>query len=261
MDVALIIPNYNNEKYLEKCLKSVINQSRLPDEVIIVDDCSSDSSRNIIDEYCNQYSFFRKMYNEINQGVSITRHKGILASDSEYITTLDADDYYLNTKKIENEVNLINKISKKGKDNIIAYSNITSVNDSGEKLKTEFNNFNSKEGNIYENILLRSMPIPRDFIFPKRIYMDLGGFSDIPLFEDWDLKIKLAKKCKFYYTNELGVAYRQHSSGLSSQSKSKVLFWLLKVFFQNITSVELHKKIRLTKIFIFNFIKTNLINK
>ncbi len=99
MSLTVIIPNYNNEKYIGKCIKSVLSQSLLPDEIIIVDDCSTDSSKQIIKEFAENNARIKPFFLEENGGVSHARNYGIKRSEGEYITFLDADDYYCNKKK------------------------------------------------------------------------------------------------------------------------------------------------------------------
>lgn len=92
ISVGIIIPVYNVERYLEECLESVLNQKEPFDEVIIVDDGSTDKSNAILKEYCAKYPEWI-LIEQRNQGLSIARNQGINASKSDYIAFLDADDY------------------------------------------------------------------------------------------------------------------------------------------------------------------------
>lgn len=90
--ISIIVPVYNAEKYLHKCLNSILNQELNNIEVIIIDDGSSDNSKKIIQEYQVKDSRVRAIY-QSNQGVSATRNKGIRIAKGEYIGFVDADDY------------------------------------------------------------------------------------------------------------------------------------------------------------------------
>lgn len=94
MDVSItvIIPVYNVEKYLVQCLESIVGQSVLFDEVILVNDGSSDKSLSICMEYCSNYKYF-KLINQNNQGLSAARNKGLECASKEYVMFLDSDDY------------------------------------------------------------------------------------------------------------------------------------------------------------------------
>lgn len=92
MSVSIIIANYNNSKYLDDCLKSVSMQSFADWEAIVVDDGSSDSSVDIINNFCNQDSRFSLIQHEKNRGLSVARNTGLKAARGKYIIFLDSDD-------------------------------------------------------------------------------------------------------------------------------------------------------------------------
>lgn len=89
---SIIVPVYNVEKYLNKCLDSVVKQTYKNYEVIIVCDKCSDNSEDIVDEYVKKYKNFTKIYAE-HTGLSKARNIGVDASSGDYILFLDGDDY------------------------------------------------------------------------------------------------------------------------------------------------------------------------
>lgn len=90
--VSVIVPVYNVERYIRKCLESLVNQTLYDIEIIVVNDGSTDLSKNIIEEYTNQYSNV-KYYKKENGGLSDARNYGMQYATGEYIAFLDADDY------------------------------------------------------------------------------------------------------------------------------------------------------------------------
>lgn len=97
--ITVIIPVYNVEKYLVQCLESVVNQTIPFDEVILINDGSTDKSLAICEKYTCKYSNF-KLINQENRGLSAARNVGIKYASSKYIMFLDSDDY-LRTDTIE----------------------------------------------------------------------------------------------------------------------------------------------------------------
>lgn len=91
--ISVIIPIYNVEKYLEKCLKSVINQTYKDLEIICVDDCSPDNSNKIVQEYLKKDSRIKLIKREKNGGLSAARNSGLKITTGEYIYFLDSDDW------------------------------------------------------------------------------------------------------------------------------------------------------------------------
>lgn len=97
MNISIIIPVYNVEPYIERCLNSIMNQTFTDGvECIIVNDCSPDKSLEIAQHLINQYKgniLFRIISHDKNQGVAVARNTGLKAAQGEYIIQIDSDDY------------------------------------------------------------------------------------------------------------------------------------------------------------------------
>ena len=89
---SIIVPIYNTEKYLEKCLDSIVNQTYKDFEIILVNDGSTDNSKEIIKKYIKKYDFI-KLINEKNQGLSAARNNGIKEVKTPFFLLVDSDDY------------------------------------------------------------------------------------------------------------------------------------------------------------------------
>ena len=92
--ISVIVPVYNVEKYLEECLDSIQNQTYSDIEVILVNDGSTDKSKEICGKYCKQDNRFQ-LLNQENQGLSAARNNGVAASTGEFIAFVDSDDIIL----------------------------------------------------------------------------------------------------------------------------------------------------------------------
>lgn len=90
--ISVIVPVHNAEKYLEKCLNSIIPQLNDQDEILLMNDWSTDSSTQICEEYSKKYNNIFTQYNE-NGGPSKTRNLGIEKATGKYLLFIDADDY------------------------------------------------------------------------------------------------------------------------------------------------------------------------
>ena len=99
------MPVYNYARYLDEALKSVFAQTRIPDEVIVVDDCSTDNPKEICDKYPVKY-----IRHEVNKGLSAARSTGIRASTSTYCFSFDADDI-LRPQAVEKHLELADENS------------------------------------------------------------------------------------------------------------------------------------------------------
>lgn len=90
--VSIIVPVYNVEKYLERCLNSLINQTYLNLEILLIDDGSKDNSLSICKEY-EKKDLRIHVYHKDNEGLGLTRNYGIAKATGEYIIFIDSDDY------------------------------------------------------------------------------------------------------------------------------------------------------------------------
>ena len=91
--VSIIVPVYNVELYLRECLDSIINQTLKDIEIICVDDCSTDNSYIILDEYSKKDSRIKLLKHNVNKGLGPARNTGINVAQGEYIGFIDSDDY------------------------------------------------------------------------------------------------------------------------------------------------------------------------
>ena len=103
--ISVIIPAYNAEKTIRRALISVENQTMLPKEVIVIDDCSSDQTSTIIREYMSESKLnIRHEIQAANAGAGSARNAGWLVSSEKYVAFLDADDMW-HPKKLEIQFN------------------------------------------------------------------------------------------------------------------------------------------------------------
>lgn len=105
--VSIITPVYNSEEYLEETILSVINQTYKNWELLLVDDCSTDNSYEIIEKYLTDERI-KYLRNERNSGPAITRNVGLETANGKYIALLDSDDFWGKTK-LENQVKFMVK--------------------------------------------------------------------------------------------------------------------------------------------------------
>lgn len=90
--VTLVIPVYNSEKYIGRCLESILNQTFKDVDILVINDGSRDKSKEIVKEYQLKYNNI-KLINQENMGVAKTRNKAIKMADTKYIMFMDNDDY------------------------------------------------------------------------------------------------------------------------------------------------------------------------
>lgn len=126
--LSIIVPVYNVEKYLRRCLTSIINQTYINLEIILVDDGSTDKSGNICDEFAEKDSRITVIHKK-NEGVSVARNIGLDIAKGDYIGLVDSDDYI----KADMYTNLLELIMTSDSD--MAVCNFSYVDENGNLLE------------------------------------------------------------------------------------------------------------------------------
>ncbi|MBR4904404.1 MAG: glycosyltransferase [Selenomonadaceae bacterium] len=241
--VSVIVPMYNAEKYIGECLDSLLNQTFQNFEVILVNDCATDNSRQVAETYLEKFGGRLKIYdNKKNSGVSVTRNRGLLLSRGEYVFFLDSDDiitetaleemYNLAKKYDADFVNCMKnyKMSEDGKDRKLFSLKKITPND--ETLAEEDLNWRFKK--LYTGTLGWGPPrkfLRRDFLIENELFF----IKNILSAEDkvWTLGILFCAK-KMVHAPLALYFYRQSENSITRTKKTfrqKVMLSLTAYFY------------------------------
>ncbi|UKO97248.1 glycosyltransferase family 2 protein [Nostoc sp. UHCC 0870] len=219
--VSVIIPAYNAEKFISKTLQSVLSQTYINIEVLVVDDGSLDRTTEIVESFARNDNRVI-LIKQSNKGVAAARNLAISKSTGEYIAPVDADDIWY-PKKLEKQVEcFLNADSSVGV--VYAWSAIIDEDDAiiGEYNYWSYLNMNSVEGDVYKEILFRnflgnaSVPLIRRVCFET-----IGGYNselkqnNAQGCEDLDIYLRLAEHYKFCVVQEFLIGYRQVNGSMS----------------------------------------------
>lgn len=206
MKVSLIIPVYNVEAFLERCLDSVQNQTYKDTEVIIVNDGSTDSCPAIIEKYVEKNPNFKGFTIE-NSGQGGARNYGIEKATGEYVAFLDSDDYIA-----PNCIERLVETAQKHNSDIVVCS-CYDVKEDGTVISNVGNNISNKTTSISENPeILFNRVAPWGKLFRKSVFGDLR-FATRVWYEDMRLipklylnaqKISYIEDPLFYYVQRAG---------------------------------------------------------
>ena len=250
---SIIVPVYNTEKYLKRCLDSIKNQSFKDYEVIIVNDGSTDNSSDII----SKYSY--KVINQENLGLSMARNNGVKESSGEYLIFLDSDDYI--EKDLLKEVNE----SLSNNPDLVRYQ-IKEVFDDEENINYEEEPFDNKSGveafklitkyhfveNAWAYVIKRDFYLKEKFSFKKGTYHEDFGLMPLVI-----IKSKIVNSI-----NYVGYCYYQRSGSIMnnndySKTKKKVNDFYNHYLY---LTKEINKT-KLDKTYFMSFISNSLILK
>lgn len=187
MKYSIIVPTYNRENYISKCIDSVLNQTYDNFELIIVDDGSTDNTENIIKKYNdNRLKYFKND----NHGIAYSRNYGIDKASGDYLFFLDSDDYI--------ERNLLEEVNKNIKKNDVLIFNYKEIFEKDNRVKENkfiaFENYKLKDHPELINIINLG---PCNKIYKKELFTDPNNRFPMGMkYEDFPLVIKLFKDAK-----------------------------------------------------------------
>lgn len=221
--VSVVITCYNNQTTILKAIQSVIDQTYKNLQIIVVDDCSTDQSRDVVSSVSDPR--FKLISLPKNGGVSSTRNMGYRNATGAFITQLDGDDF-LHPEKIKNEVTTA--LQNPGS---AVFSKYVVVQD-GRKI-FRLADLSRKSSVIsYAGLLYRTEYLGRDWLIPAAVLQDHSFDENISLYEDWKFAIHVARRCKVLYVNEVGTYYVKFTGSLSSKPWADHRSALNNIFFE-----------------------------
>ncbi|HKJ53704.1 MAG TPA: glycosyltransferase [Gammaproteobacteria bacterium] len=211
MRISVVIPSYNRRHTLERALQSVVEQTSPVDEVILVDDGSTDGSHRLVEARFPGVSIIRQP----NRGVSAARNRGIEAAGCDWIALLDSDDCWL-PRKIES----IRDAGSRHPGQVLFHSDEIWMRN-GRRVNPMHKH--RKSGGW---IFIRCLPLcaisPSATVMRKSTLLELGMFDEsLPACEDYDLWLRLCHRYPVHYIDEpLIVKYGGHEDQLSRRHKA-----------------------------------------
>ncbi len=191
--VSVIIPLYNKEKYIAKAISSVLNQSFVDFELIIVNDGSTDKSERVVKDFNDQRI---SLYTKENGGVSSARNFGIEKSKFEYVALLDGDDWWK-----EDFLSILISLKNKFTDSGIWAGRYVQVNEAGDQIA--LNRFPQIEEGIFDLFDYFYAICSSSILLRKSVFNECGYFNEkLTHGEDTDMWIRIALKYNICYTNK-----------------------------------------------------------
>ncbi len=219
--VSVIIPTYNYSHFLREAIQSVLDQTFGDFEVIVVDDGSTDDTRQVVSSFTDPR--IKYIYQE-NRGVSAARNTGISACCGEYIALLDSDDVWVSSQKLDLQVRILD--ARPEVSVVCSDVNIIDV-DTGVFINTLWNNdqrlgrFNPHVSSkkLFRRLLARGCFIPTSSTLFRHVVFDIVGLFDESLrtHEVWDMSVRVLLRFDMALIDTPLVNYRQHNTSLSAQ--------------------------------------------
>ena len=208
IDISVVIPTYNRSKLLCRSIRSVLNQTFQPKEIIVVDNGSNDNTRDMISK---SFRNIRYIYHN-KKGVSAARNIGIKISRSNWVSFLDSDDEWMKDKLLLQKEYIL----KNPNVNFLHTNEIWFKN--GKHLNQK--NIHRKYGGyIFENCLKLCCISPSSTLIKKKLFDKTGYFDEsFQVCEDYELWLRISSKIKIHFLEDkLTIKHGGHDGQLSQK--------------------------------------------
>lgn len=207
--IAVFVPCYNHAAYVEQTLRSILRQTLKPDELLVIDDGSTDGSAKIIETVLKDCSFPCELISRPNRGLSATLNEGFKRTSGEYFAYLGSDDLWLPTF-LEERVDLL----ERRPDAVLAHGNAYTIDGDSRIFET------SADWNTYvdENarpLLDRALAPISSTVCHRRAVLEKFNWNEASRLEDFELYLYLSYEGVFAFDPRVFSAWRMHASNTS----------------------------------------------
>jgi glycosyltransferase involved in cell wall biosynthesis len=233
MKISVYITSYNQKEYLIQAVQSVLSQTLKPSQIVLVDDCSTDGSREVIEGYVSRYAdLITPIYHAQNQGVARSRIDGVEAATGDYVSHVDGDDRFL-PSKLEKEAALLTDTANAQ----IAFSDYYYIDDEGSRTGHWTDSQKPPVRDVFCRTFARDFPkrsLFRNELTERQAWKEIGYYDpNLSLYEDYEMLIRLTKQLRVAYHDEPLSEYRIHEAGLSRARAAEHLAALSYIYEKN----------------------------
>ena len=216
--ISVIIPTYNRGNLIENTIKGVINQTYTDWELLIVDDGSTDNTKEIVGEFIKNDKRIKYFYEENSGCPSVPRNLGIEKASGEYVAFLDSDDEWFPTK-LEKQLAVFEN-SDNPKLGVVACYLYVKDHKTG-KILYKYNKY--YRGNVLDKLVINNFPLTSSCIMTKLSILKEAGIFDTSLRigEDTDMWLRISEKeYQFDYVPEYLLNYLVHDNNIYYGNKN-----------------------------------------
>lgn len=217
--VSIIMPSYNTARYIAESIKSVQDQTYTDWELLIVDDCSTDNTDDIVKDFLTD-TRIRYIKNEKNSGAALSRNRALREAKGRWIAFLDSDDLW-HPEKLEKQIAFMDK-----NDYHFSYTNYVEIDEASapnRKVITGPKRITGKGMHSY------CWPGCLTVMYDAET-VGLIQIADIRKNNDYAMWLKVCKKATCYLLDEELAKYRKRSGSISNHSYTKLIKWHYKLF-------------------------------
>lgn len=212
--VSVVMPSFNQDKYISEAIESVLNQNFRDLELIIIDNNSTENSQEIIKNCQEKDARIKFLFHEKNEGIAKSLNDGLNIAKGKYISLICSDDIWVKNK-LEKQLEILEK-----NENLIVWTAGEIVDKKGKPIGKNFSplpGFSNKKksGNLFLELLKGNFLFFSSLIFKKQNLGTIKFNERLKLLNDYQFGVDIARKYKYYFISEPLAKYRIHETNIS----------------------------------------------
>ncbi len=199
LPISVVIPAFNAQQRIRACLGSVFAQTYPPMEVLVIDDHSSDETKQIIENYRNP--LLRLISFETNQGAQAARNRGVMEAKGDWIAFQDADDEW-SPNKLEEQIKALTRCDFDPFS--VVHSDAIGYNNSkNERFSYRVRRIDGEKEKVYSSLLSAPGPLFPAMLVSKVALVKINCLdARVSAYQEWDTAISLARRCRFIHVRK-----------------------------------------------------------
>jgi glycosyltransferase involved in cell wall biosynthesis len=224
--ISVICATRNGGAFITRAIESVLCQTILPQEIIIVDDASTDTTSQVIERLVESHpqANIQVITNKENVGPGKARHQAILASKGQYIALIDDDDWWISFDKLRVQTSFLQTNPEYC---LVGCTDTHLMKEDGSELGIYSNPLSDAE--IRNVILRKNCFTTSSVLFKKETYVTAGGFKPLYLAEDYDMWLRMGKIAKFANISGADTAYTVRTGSISKRRQKDMYTSILSI--------------------------------
>lgn len=238
--VTVIASCYNHERFVVECLDDIRNQTYSNIQLIITDDCSTDHSVEIIENWIKTYDIKCLFIKHTeNKGFPKTLNEALTYAEGKYVSIISTDDAWL-SEFIEDRVKNLDSFDISIG---VVYGNSFLMDENGNNIPEMYIKEEVKpQGNIYGDLAKRNFIPANSVLFRRKCFEEVGQYDENLSFEDYDMWLRISLKCKFIFSQQTLSKYRILDTSLFRSANFKIKSSLVLIYLKQLCFDTPYKK-------------------
>lgn len=207
--VSVVVPSYNHAQFIEATLRSIMKQTLAPEQLLVIDDGSSDESPAVIERVLNECPFPSELIARNNRGLCATLNEGFARTRGDYFAYLGSDDLWL-PDFLKARVGLLESRS----DAVLAYGHAYFIDEENNVVDCTADWTRYSDGDVTEMLLQTTAPMSPTVLYRRRV-LEQEQWNEQSNLEDYDLYLRLSAQGPFAFDPRVLSGWRRHDANVS----------------------------------------------